>query len=1072
MFALWPDLKPLSAGSPGVLFSAVKLFETDNLFRKGLSGSARLRRFVVKMVGIGSFIGLLSGIALSVGAENTNLPDYFMRVWQTQDGLPNNAVTAIVQTHDGYLWLATYDGLVRFDGVTFTVFDNSNTPQMHSSRITSLFEDAAENLWIGCESGDLIRYQGGHFYSVPFHPLWENKKILSIGANAAAQIRLLNGDGKLADLDSKTVVVPIVNGPVTVIMMASGSTGSIWVDWSGRVFNCDQDRPDPLPFGQSPDDFAKGICAGRDGGLWIITQERVLRWNNNRIEDLGPSPLGESSIITMIEMKSGCLAVGTLEQGLFLIFPHRGTVHFKRARNFPSNWVRTLCEDREGTLWVGTGSSGLVALRPSRVTTLSAPDDWQGANVLSITHSHGGSIWVGTEGAGLYRFRDGRWTQFSENDGLANPFVWSVSEDAQNRLWVGTWGGGLYFEHSNRFERVPGLEDLTSPVLAILHGHNAVTWIGTDTGLLRYQAGAITRLGEKQGLVLPDVRALAEAPDGTLWFGTMGGGLGRLQNGVVKQFRTTDGLSSDFVQCLHLDTNGVLWIGTYGGGLDRFQNGHFSVVGAEQGLPNSFICDIEQDDRGNFWISSHGGIFNLPKVELNQCADGQTQSVRPLVYGTGDGMPTLECSGGFQPASCRTDNGQLWFPTTKGLVGINPNDIKVNQLPPPARIETMLVDGEPVSGSMPPGSSLRIPPGRHRFEFRYTGLSFVAPEKVSFKYRLQGLEREWTDAGTKRMIIYSYLPPRNYQFQVMACNSDGVWDTMGATLTFIVQPFYWQTWWFRTGAGLSAAALLSGGALWFARRRMRRKLEGLERQRAIERERARIARDIHDNFGASLTRISLLSQSAQGELQNPGQAVTQLNRIYDTSRELTRALDEIVWAVNPEHDTLDSLGSYLGKFAQDFLGSITIRCRLDLPTQLPSWPVTAEVRHNLFLAFKEALHNIVKHAAASEISISLTTDADTFALTVRDDGCGFDPAAVPAEPRRVPGRPASGNGLINMRRRLEKIGGRCEIQSAPGQGTGVKFIVPVSPEGPDSTHSRPSSPETGARATSPAVPKN
>ena len=341
-------LEALVGKPPGVLFSTVNLFETDNLFRKSMSDSVRLRRFVGKMVRIGSFIGLLTGCALNVQAQNTNLPDYFMRVWQTQDGLPNNAVTAIVQTHDGYLWLATYDGLVRFDGVTFTVFDNSNTPQMHSSRITSLFEDATDNLWIGCESGDLIRYRNGHFDSVPFHPQWENKKILSIGANAAGQIRLMNGDGKLADLDSKTVVVPTVSGAVTVIMMASSPGGSIWVDWSGRIFNCDQDRPEPLPFGQSPDDFAKGICASRDGGLWIVTQDRVLRWNDNRIDDLGPSPLGQSSIITMMETKSGCLAVGTLEQVLFLILPHRGAVHFKRARNFPSNWVRTLCEDREG----------------------------------------------------------------------------------------------------------------------------------------------------------------------------------------------------------------------------------------------------------------------------------------------------------------------------------------------------------------------------------------------------------------------------------------------------------------------------------------------------------------------------------------------------------------------------------------------------------------------------------------------------------------------------------------------------------------------------------------------------
>ena len=1018
---------------------------------------------------MGIAVGWLQLFCLTIRAGTTNLPDYFTRVWQTQDGLPNNAVTAIVQTRDGYLWLATYDGLARFDGVNFVIFDNSNTPELRSSRVTSLFEDAAGNMWIGCESGELTRYQDGHFYAVPFHPPWESRKIQLLGGDASDKIWLLNPDGKLASLDGQTIAAPNTGGAVTVLAMSQTPDGTISVDSNGQVYTIDHGRMVPLPLGLPSSDYVKWICHSRDGSLWIITQDRLLKWNGSRTEDLGQSPLSQSSVTTMLELNSGGLAVGTLENGLFLIFPQRGVVHFDRAHRFPNNWVRTLCEDREGTLWVGTGTGGLVALRPSRVVTLDSPDDWQGANVLSITCARNDAMWIGTEGAGLYGLQEGQWTHFGNSNGLPNPFVWSVSEDSQKRLWVGTWGGGLSIEQSNRFERVPGLADLTSPMLAILHGRDGVTWLGTDTGLLRYQAGTIIRHGAGDGLILPDVRAIAEAPDGTLWFGMMGGGLGRLQNGAVKQFRNQDGISSDFVQCLHLDTDGALWIGTYGGGLDRFQNGHFSTIGMAQGLPSNFICSIEQDNRGNFWISSHAGIFRIQNAELNQCADGRIPSVHPLVYGPGDGMPTLECSGGFQPASCWTADGQLWFSTSKGPVGIDPNNIKVNQLPPPVLIEKMLVDGQPVTGLDHAGDSVRIPPGRRRFEFRYTGLSFVAPEKVSFKYRLQGLEREWTDAGAKRTVIYSYIPPGSYQFQVTACNSDGIWNPAGAAMAFMVRPYFWQTWWFRIAAGVSAAALLTGGVLGITRRRMRQKLEHLERQRAIERERTRIARDIHDNLGANLTRISLLSQSAHGELHNPEQAAVQLNRIYDTTRELTRAMDEIVWAVNPEHDTLDSLASYLGKFAQEFLGSLAIRCRLDVPVQLPPWPVTAEVRHNLFLAFKEALHNVVKHAAASEASISLTTDDRAFTLVVRDHGRGFVPEALLNEPPGEPGHSATGNGLMNMRWRLAKIGGRCEIKSAPGQGTEVKFIVPVSSEERDLTRSHRPRREMGANGPSARV---
>jgi signal transduction histidine kinase len=321
-------------------------------------------------------------------------------------------------------------------------------------------------------------------------------------------------------------------------------------------------------------------------------------------------------------------------------------------------------------------------------------------------------------------------------------------------------------------------------------------------------------------------------------------------------------------------------------------------------------------------------------------------------------------------------------------------------------------------------------------------LSFTAPEKVRFRYRLEGLETKWMDAGTKRSVNYSYIPPGKYTFRVLACNNDGVWNESGGAFAFTVLPHFWQTWWFRTLAGLNAAVLVAGTVLFTTRRRMRHKLERIERQRAIERERARIAKDIHDDLGASLTRITLLSQSARGEMEHSPEAAADLDRIYRTARELTRAMDEIVWAVNPQHDTLDSLATYLGKFAQDFLNAVHVRCRLDLPMQLPVWPLTAEVRHNLFLAFKEALNNAVRHADATEVRVSLSIEPAGFALRVEDAGRGFVTGAD-GSAARDPVRLASGNGLANMQQRLAEIGGRCDLRSAPGEGTKVTFFVPV-----------------------------
>lgn len=979
-------------------------------------------------------------VSLAGVAEELKLPDYFPRTWRTEDGLPDNAVTAVVQTHDGYLWIGTYAGLVRFDGVQFTVFNSASTPGLQSDRVTSLFEDAQGVLWIGHERGDLTRYFAGEFKALAVHETGIRRKIPAINADANGDIWMLNEEGTLVRArDGTSCSLPNTDGWAE---MAQDGRGKLWVTSGGQLAAVENGRLTVSAITNNSNgvgNYVLGICASRDGSLWVVHDKQVGKWNGSALmEDRGPNPCS-GTVVAMLETKSGVLAMGTSSDGLYLLFPNRGVLHFNHANGFPSDWIRCLHEDREGTLWVGAGSVGLIALRPGKIETLDAPNNWQGRVPLSVTVARDGAIWVGSEGAGLYRYQDGSWTNFAENAGISNNYVWCVSEDAQGRMWAGTWGGGMYLQHGDHFIIPPGLENINVPMPSILHDSNGVTWIGTASGLLRSENGGAQWFGEKEGLKIPDVRTILRDHDGTIWFGMLGGGLGRLKNGRVDQFLKHDGLASDYIQCLHLDDDNELWIGSFGGGLNRLKNGRFSRIAAVDGLPNNFICGIEEDRHGNFWISSHNGIFRISKKSLDDCADGKTASVDCLTYGIGDGLPSLQCAGGLQPAGCKLADGRICFPTSKGLVIINPDDTKVNHLPPPVLIEDLYAGGHLLAKTHDGESPLTIPPGQQRFEFHYTALSFVVPEKVRFQYRLEGWENDWVDAANnKRVAEYSYIPPGNYTFHVRASNSDGIWNETGAAITLTIQPHFWQTWWFHLISVLAAIALVVGIVLFITRRRLRFKLERSERQQTLERERTRIAKDIHDHLGANLTRISLLSQSAHGDLEKPAQVATQLDRIYYTARELTRSMDEIVWAVNPQHDTLDSLASYLGNFAQDYLVSLHIRCRLDVPLHLPHWPITAEMRHNVFLAFKEALHNVVKHSGAREVSVSLATDDSGFHLAVRDNGRGFDPATVPP-------RPGRGNGLKNMRQRLATIGGRCEIQSTPDTGTAIEFFVTVPP---------------------------
>jgi signal transduction histidine kinase/ligand-binding sensor domain-containing protein len=979
-----------------------------------------------------AFAGPAATAGVAAAATAPSQSDYFLRVWKTDDGLPENSVTAVVQGRDGYLWLATYAGLARFDGVRFTIYNSANTPELQSDRLTSLFQDNQGDLWIGHERGDLTRYHDGKFEAYNIHEAGARRKITAIRQDTAGDIWALNEEGTVIRVrDGASCTLTNDNG---VAGMAEDGDGQIWVVSGGKLAPLRNGTLEPL---SETNDFVgyyvHGICRSLDGGLWIASDGRIRkRIDHQWVEDIGTNPC-TTTITAMVETRSGSVALGAVGSGLYILPAHGLPIHFSHAEDFPDDWIRCLFEDREGTLWVGAGNGGLVAVRQGNVAMFSPPDHWQGRIPLSTAVSRDGSVWVTTEGAGLYRFAQGAWENFGQSAGISNLFDWCVSEDMQGRMWVGSWGNGMFEKQGDRFIHPPGMENINVPMAAILHARNGVTWVGTMNGLIRYDHGAVKWYGEKDGLHVPDVRAIAETGDGTIWCGMLGGGLGQIAHGTVKHFGKTDGLASDYVQGLHVSAAGTLWIGTYDGGMSRFKNGQFARITARDGLPDNSICAIEEDGHSNLWIGSRTGIFRVQEQALNDFADGRTTSVQCQTFGKSEGMASVKCTGGFQPAACKTADGRLWFPTIKGMAVLNPDAPRPVHRPVPVVIESALAEGRPLA--LPPdGSPVKVPAGWQRFEFHYTGLSFIAPDEIQFQYRLDGWEKEWNNAGTKRAAEYNYLPPGNYRFRVRACNRDGVWDENDASFAFTVAPHFWQTWWFYSLMSLLALAGVASVVWQVSRRRLRRRLEDAERQQSLERERTRIAKDIHDHLGANLTRISLLSQAAHGELENPSQAGKQLERIYDTSRELTRSMDEIVWAVNPQHDTLDSMASYLGNFAQDYLGSLGTRCRLEVPLQLPHWPISAEMRHNVFLAFKEALHNIVKHSGAQEVTVYLDLKPSGFSLIVRDNGRGFDPASVPK-------RPGRGNGLKNMRQRMEKLGGHCEIQSTPGAGTEIRFSV-------------------------------
>jgi signal transduction histidine kinase/ligand-binding sensor domain-containing protein len=799
------------------------------------------------------------------------------------------------------------------------------------------------------------------------------------------------------------------------------------------------------PTNGEPELAVTGMVATGEG-IWVTANGRTRRCRDGQWVAEAPNWRPEPSLSTAGyygDREGGIW--GHFGTGLLHVRPdgevHRITTEHGLANDRVACWF----QDREGNIWAGLNRGGLVRVRPRHFQVLGVAEGLTDQVAMSVCEDTEGAIWIGTYGGGLNRWRDGVFTYFNLGPSDTPGIVVAVCPDEKGRVWIGTAGNGVWVHEQGEFKRRFSSEPLEDRAYAIFVDRSGGKWMGNRRGLFLWKNGKLRQYGTADGVPSTDVRAFAEDAAGAIWIGATDGPLYRFADGKFDRFRPPDALGRQPVYSLLADDDGTVWVGTFRGGLLRFKDGRFTRYTTREGLPNNVICHILDDGRGQLWMSSHQGIFRVTKTALHAFARGESQSVPCVAYGKFDGLPTLECTGNYQPAGWRGRDGRLWFATVKGVVSVQPEEVTVNPLPPPVVIEEVLVDGKSQITNRQ-SQILEIGPGRHHVEFHFTGLSFSAPDKVQFQYKLEGLDRDWLNAGGARAASYSYVPAGDYRFRVRACNNDGVWNEAGASLAFVVLPYFWQTWWFVALAALTAFGTVGGAIRFVEKRKLQRRLERLERERAIERERARIAQDIHDDLGASLTRITLLSESAR-DAGHGGEATTpEIDQIYSTARELTRAMDEIVWAVNPQHDTLDSLATYLGKFAQDFLRAAGVRCRLDMPVQLTALPLTSETRHNLFLAFKEALHNAVKHAAASEVRVQLSMDSSHFTLSVEDNGKGFtvnETSRAANGTAGLTGRLETGHGLRNMRQRLEEIGGRCEVETRRETGSRVRFIVPL-----------------------------
>jgi signal transduction histidine kinase len=546
-----------------------------------------------------------------------------------------------------------------------------------------------------------------------------------------------------------------------------------------------------------------------------------------------------------------------------------------------------------------------------------------------------------------------------------------------------------------------------------------------------------------------DVNALAEDPSGTVWVGTEEGQLLCINGDQMVDRTLKIGDVKQTILSLHATPDGSLWIGYRTCGLGRLKDGNFFLFGKEQGLQEKGISEIVSDGQGFLWCTSSRGLFRLKLEELASVAAGESK-LSPFYCGYGEGLPDLQGSSESWPRAARSQSGELFMATGSGLAIVHPGRIRESQLPPPTVvIERVRLNGRAValydayltqSGSNASSvvdlngleSVFSLGQGVRQLGIEFTAVSFKGYEHVKFQYRLEGLNDDWVEAGSQKAAYYSQLPPGNYRFRVKACNNEGTWNEAGAALDLTVTPFFWQTGWFLALAGVLSLVAVAGSVRAAVVRRMRQKLEQLRQRHALEAERARIARDIHDDLGARLTKISLLSSLTERDLKDPRKAAEHINEISGAVREVTTSLDEVVWAVEPKNDTLDNLATYLCRYTEEFLGGTAVRCRLKVPSILPSVTLPSTVRHDVFMVVKEALNNVAKHAQAATAWLSLSFESRRLTISVEDDGSGFDAATV-----------ERGNGLENMSTRLGRLGGEIRFENRPDGGSRVVFSIPL-----------------------------
>jgi ligand-binding sensor domain-containing protein/tRNA A-37 threonylcarbamoyl transferase component Bud32 len=737
------------------------------------------------------------------------ITQYTLNTWKIERGLPNNTILAIAQDRSGYLWLGTAEGLVRFDGVNFTVFNSNNTTEFSDNIVNNLYVDRLGVLWIGTLQGKLLSLEKGRFKRHLFAENVSGINYFCIVEDVQGMLWVGTNEGLFyrSSADKEFFKKYRAFPGMKIRCLSTDLMGRLLLSSINKgLYRLEKEKlikilsdTDKL----SDDIFV--IRQGRNGCLWLGTQSGLYYYQKNQLLDLPLKPGIAATIISLFEDIDGNLWVGS-EGGLYRC--NQGVFQSLDVGNgLGSNYVYSLYEDAEGSLWVGTIEGGLAQIRDEKITILTSREGLNGEVFRSLHGDDAGALWIGGYGGYLNRYQNGRIENLRLPVHFQSETIWSLAPDDADSFWLGTSSGLLHFQ-DGRFKEIP----LPGPaanieIRCVFKDRTGRLWIGTwGTGLLCWHNGKFTAYSTADGLVGDRISSIFENRQGDLWVGSENG-LAVMLTGKPGEFVSEPFLKHCHVVSFYDDQHGTIWVGTRNQGLKVYRNGRWGSLNSDRGLFDNRIYAILEDDQGNLWLGGERGIFQARKSELVLAAFDLAQKVRGRLFDETDGMKSRICNNG-NPAAWKDGNGRLWFANLVGVVSIDPAHIQKNDRVPPVKLEEALVDQKNwLSKDFDRSQEVKLPAGSQRFEFHYTALSFIRSDKIEFKYKLEGYDHDWTSAGNRRQAFYNNLKPGHYRFRVIAANADGVWNMAGAAFAFFLRPFVFQTWWFLVLAALAFAAL-------------------------------------------------------------------------------------------------------------------------------------------------------------------------------------------------------------------------------------------------------------------------